>query len=294
MGIGGIYDISKRIEKSIGLDLAAVMVLASLLLVFALALPDGNILRIIFGVPFLLFLPGYSLVSALWVKHSELDPLERVGFSFGLSLALVTLVGLGINYTPWGITLLSVVLGVYVLIIFLNVITCFRRKQLNAEDRFTLRTEYILAKADTLKSTDTIVIVIVIIAIVIGVGLLSFIAMNPPSEKYSELFILDSNGTTDNYPTDLDVNESASIIINVVCHEDEDTDYQVVVTLETQNNGNITLEELDFSLENKEKWENILNFSVNESGLFRLNITLFKGNEEDAYASNHLWIDVRD
>lgn len=293
MGISGIYDISKKIEKSIGLDLAAVVVLASLLLVFALTLPDGNILRILFGLPFLLFLPGYSLVSALWVKHLELEPLERVGYSFGLSLALVPIVGLVLNYTPAGITLFSVVLSLYASIIVLNVITWFRRRGLSPEDRFVLRTEFIMAKVDTLTQTDTVVIVVVVIAIVIGIGLLSFIAVNPPSERYSELFILDSNGTTGNYPTELDVDESASIIVNVVCHEGEDTDYHLVVTLESQDNGNITLEELDFSLEDNERWENILNFSINESGLFRLSIELFRENQTDAYATNHLWIDVR-
>jgi uncharacterized membrane protein len=292
MGISGIYDLSKKIEKSIGLDLAAVIVLASMLLVFALTLPDGSILRIIFGLPFLLFLPGYSLVSALWVKHSELDPLERVGFSFGLSLALVPIVGLGLNYTPAGITLFSVVLSLYALIIVLNVITWFRRRALSPEERFAVRTEYIMAKAETMTSTDTVIFVVVIIAVVIGIGLLSFISMNTPSEHYSELFILDSNGSTENYPTELDVNENASLIINVVCREQQDTDYQVMVTLESQNNGNLTLEDLSFSLENKEKWEYAFNFSVGESGLYRLNIELFRGDEEDAYATNHLWIDV--
>jgi uncharacterized membrane protein len=294
MGISGIYDIVKKVEKSIGLDLAAVIVLASLLLIFALALPDGNILRIVFGLPFLLFLPGYSLVSALWVKQSELESLERIGFGLGLSLALVPLIGLGLNYTPGGITLISVVLGLYCLIILLNVIAWFRRRMLSPEERFAIKTGFIMAKVDTVTSTDTVVIVIVIIAIAIGVGLLSFIAMNPPSEQYSELSILDSNGTTENYPTELDVNESALIIINVVCHEQEDTDYQVMVTLESQDNGNVTLEDSDFSLKNKEEWEYVLNFSVNESGLYKLNIELFRENGEEAYATNHLWVDVSD
>jgi uncharacterized membrane protein len=292
MGISGIYDIAKKVEKSMGLDLAAVIVLASLLLIFALALPHGNILRIVFGLPFLLFLPGYSLVSALWVKQSELEPLERVGFSLGLSLAIVPLVGLGLNYTPGGITLASVVLSLYLIIILLNVIALFRRRMLSPEERFAVKTEFVLSKVDSMTSTDTIVIVVVIIAIVIGVGLLSFIAMNPPSEQYSEIFILDSNGTTENYPTELDVNESASLIVNVVNHEQEDTDYQVVITLESQDNGNVTLEDLEFSLENKEEWEYVLTFSANQSGLYRLNIELFRGNDEEVYATNHLWIDV--
>jgi hypothetical protein len=67
-----------------------------------------------------------------------------------------------------------------------------------------------------------------------------------------------------------------------------------MVTLESQDNGNVTLEDSDFSLKNKEEWEYVLNFSVNESGLYKLNIELFRENGEEAYATNHLWVDVSD
>jgi len=58
--------------------------------------------RYLFGAVFVLFLPGYSLVRALFGRR-ELDSIERLALSIGLSLALVPLAGLLLNYTPWGI-----------------------------------------------------------------------------------------------------------------------------------------------------------------------------------------------
>lgn len=58
--------------------------------------------RYVFGSVFVLFLPGYSLIKALF-GSKELDNIERFALSVGLSLALVPMAGLLLNYTPWGI-----------------------------------------------------------------------------------------------------------------------------------------------------------------------------------------------
>jgi hypothetical protein len=65
-------------------------------------------LRYVFGGLLVLFLPGYSLVEALYAKKKELDDLTRIALSIGLSLALVPLTGLVLNYTPFGIRLIPV------------------------------------------------------------------------------------------------------------------------------------------------------------------------------------------
>jgi hypothetical protein len=64
-------------------------------------------LRYAFGGLLILFLPGYALIELLYSKK-ELDELTRFALSIGLSLALVPLVGLVLNYTPFGIRLLPV------------------------------------------------------------------------------------------------------------------------------------------------------------------------------------------
>lgn len=58
--------------------------------------------RYVFGSIFILFLPGYSLIKALF-PNKEFDNIERFSVSVGISLALVPIDGLLLNYTPWGI-----------------------------------------------------------------------------------------------------------------------------------------------------------------------------------------------
>ena len=67
--------------------------------------PPFIYLRYIFGSLFVLYLPGAALIELLYPKPSDLSQLERLALSIGLSLALVPLVGLILNYTPWGIRL---------------------------------------------------------------------------------------------------------------------------------------------------------------------------------------------
>ena len=77
-------------------------------------------LRYVFGSALVLFLPGYALIEALYPK-GELDELIRFALSIGLSLALVPLTGLALNYTPWGIRLLPVAISLAALTVSLLV-----------------------------------------------------------------------------------------------------------------------------------------------------------------------------
>lgn len=270
------------------------MILAFLLVLFVLALPDGNILRVLFGLPFLLFLPGYSLVSVLWTRNSEMDTLERVALSLGLSIALVALVGLALNYTPMGITLNSMLFTLFGWILIFVGATRYRRSQLTEEERFKVNPYLIFDKIDLISQTDKLIAILVVVVIIIGGSLLVYIAMNPPREQFTELFILDENLKTDNYPTELIVNQSASIYIVAINHEQKTIDYNIVVWLRPENRTDEITSEYDFTLNNGREWRQNFNFSINESGLYQLEIEIYKGSGTTPYTTNHLWIDVTD
>jgi len=56
-----------------------------------------NVLRIIFGSIFILFLPGFAW-SFVFFKKGKIDLIERIALSFGLSIALVPLTVFYLNY----------------------------------------------------------------------------------------------------------------------------------------------------------------------------------------------------
>ena len=59
--------------------------------------------RIILAFPLLLFLPGYCLICALFPKKNQLDAVEKIALSVTLSITIIILIGLALNYTPWRI-----------------------------------------------------------------------------------------------------------------------------------------------------------------------------------------------
>jgi hypothetical protein len=84
-------------------------------------------MRYILGSLMVLFLPGYSLIEVLYPKKEDLEGLERLALSIGLSLALVPLVGLALNYTPWGIRLDPIVASLSILTFALGLAAAYRK-----------------------------------------------------------------------------------------------------------------------------------------------------------------------
>jgi uncharacterized membrane protein len=93
------------------------------------------ILRWVLGSVFVLFIRGYVTVEALFPRGRELDSIECFALSVGLSLALVPLVGLLLNYTPWGIRLTPIVISLIILTVGLAVIALARQYRNSAERR---------------------------------------------------------------------------------------------------------------------------------------------------------------
>ena len=84
--------------------------------------------RYLLGSIFVLWLPGYSLIKALF-PTKELDNIERTALSIGMSLALVPITGLLLNYTPWGIRVTPVTLSLLALTITLATAAIIREQQ---------------------------------------------------------------------------------------------------------------------------------------------------------------------
>lgn len=94
-------------------------------------------IRYVLGTIFVLWLPGYSFIKALFstqvpikLSTETLDTIERIALSLGMSLALVPIVGLLLNYTPWGIRLTPIVLSLLALTIVFSTAAIIREHQI--------------------------------------------------------------------------------------------------------------------------------------------------------------------
>jgi len=122
------------------LDLALVILLTLLCIPFVLIPPLNEIspIRIILGLPLVLFLPGYALIAVLFPRKDDLDAIERIALSFGLSIAVVPLLGLALNYTPFGIRLSPVLIVLSIFTVSLAICAYIRRGMTPEEDRFVV------------------------------------------------------------------------------------------------------------------------------------------------------------
>ncbi len=276
-------------------DLVVVMVLAALLAGVVLATQTGP-LRVVLGLVFILFLPGYVIVSALFPKAEDLDTIERVALSFGLSIAVVPLIGLMLNYTPWGIRLEPILASLFVLIVSISIIAWYRRNQIPLEDRFCIIITIELPKGEDVTTIDKILTIILVISIIIAVSVLIYvIAVPKEGETFTEFYIVNENGTAENYPGDLTIGENGTVIVGVICREHERSTYTIVIELVnlTGERENITLQQYDLTLEHDQRNETVFNFIVSENGTYKLQFLLYIDDNKGPYRELHLWINVK-
>ncbi len=84
-------------------------------------------LRFAAAIIFILYVPGYTLIEALYPRRDELEKLERFALNVGLSIALVSLLGFVLNYSPWGIRLDPALISLSLLTLALALVGVYRK-----------------------------------------------------------------------------------------------------------------------------------------------------------------------
>ena len=282
-------------------DLLIVVGLVLLVDIFVLT-PGLNesILRNILGLPLVLFLPGYALIAALFPAKSDLDGIERTALSFGLSIAVVPLIGLGLNYTPWGIRLLPIQVSLSIFTFVMCGLAYFRRAQLPESETFKVpfKETALSIKAEILEKPesklDRLLTIFLIFSILLSVATLIYVVVTPKEgEHFTEFYILGPEGKADNYPTNYTLGESGTVIVGVVNHEYSPVNYTIALKLE---NKSIPLSENQsfVNLAHNETWEQSLTFTPPFEGKnMKLEFLLFNETDKSTpYRDLHLWINV--
>ncbi|MEW5937103.1 MAG: DUF1616 domain-containing protein [Candidatus Thermoplasmatota archaeon] len=297
-------------------DLLIALLWAALAVVGALRLPAGDPARVALGIPLIIFIPGYLLVSALWPRmyvkrtaedmeeikgtspDTSIDNLERIALSFGLSIAIVPLIGLVLNYT-WNISLVPVLISLFGFVVAMTGIAWYTRAKVPEKERFFISFHLNLRPTQgEWTRADKLATAALAISLITAGGALAYVIITPAEgERFTEFYILDQNHTLNNLPTNLSVNETGTIIIGVVCHEYERTNYTVVIRLlnMTGERQNITLGSYNLVLNHEEKNETLYTFWINATGEYKLEIELYKANDlARIYMDCHLWVKVNE
>ncbi|WP_348608948.1 DUF1616 domain-containing protein [Halobaculum rarum] len=337
-------------------DLAAV-VAAVALTIAAVFTPVVNEtpLRVVVGLPFVLFVPGYALIAALFPEagsgpatddgttgdertgdgppgdasgeregattepdgESGIDGIERVALSFGTSIAVVPLLGLVLNFTPFGIRLVPIVASVSGVTLLLTAVAARRRLALPEDERFRVpyrrwasdaRAE--LFEPDT--RTDAALNVLLAISVVIAVSSVGYaVAVPKQGESFTEFYLLtegdDGELVADDYPTEFTQGEPQSLVVGVSNHEHRPVNYTVVAAIqrvEVSNNSTTVVDSSQLrqwrvELADNETWQLRHTVAPEMTGSrLRLTYFLYTGDPpatlrtDTAYRELHLWVNV--
>jgi uncharacterized membrane protein len=316
------------------LDVLLCILWSIVLLPIALLSMDTTV-RTLLGLPFILFIPGYVLVFALFpAKKTDrgIDTLERLALSFGLSIAVVPLIGLALNYTPWGIRLQPILFSIFFFILIIGLAGIYRWKKTDPEERFIISLQLRLPKQEN--NIDRALTIILAIAILIVIASLIYVIMMPKTgETFTEFYLLGPTGKAEGYPRNLTINQTATVTIGIANHEQRLIEYIIEVWLinqttitnnqtganETQYNQMWYLDTITTTLPHQEinieepwqpQWTYNYTFAVDTPGEFKLAFLLFTtpiapyathtdyheiADEKisSAYRENHLWITIR-
>ena len=315
-------------------DVILCMVWSTILLPIALLNVEGTI-RVILGLPFILFIPGYVLIYALFPSKKTdkgIDVIERIALSFGLSIAVVPLIGLGLNYTPWGIRLEPILLSIFIFVIGVGFIAIYRWKKTDEDERFTVSLKISLPESKS--RLDKALTFVLAVSIIIAVTSLVYAVVTPKTgEKFTEFYLLGAEGMADEYPKNLTVGEEGGVITGLVNHEYQTINYTIEVWLinqtsvyseSTQENETsythawfmdsitIMLDHIPVDIEGswEPQWEYNYTFSIDKKGedlklaflLFTTQTETYDYNEDykdiieeninNAYRETHLFITV--
>jgi len=243
-------------------ELLFISVITALLIIVVTFLPFSA-LRIVLGLPLILFFPGYILLIALYPRENQLGGIDRVALSFGVSLAIVPLIGLILNYTPWGIQLYPILIAIAVFILATSLIAWYRRRRVPEVERFTISLTLNLAPWRGQSFVDRTLSVIVIVAILAATGVLGYVLAAPRIEEgFTEFYILGPEGKAEGYPEELVAGEETKVIVGIINREHETMSYRLEIRIDGVKSSEVGT----IKLEHDEKWERTVSFTPVKGG----------------------------
>ena len=309
-------------EQEFPLDLTLVVVwLAASIVVIYLPILNETILRIVLTLPVILFIPGYCLIAALFPKEGEIGLIERIMLSIGVSIAVVPLIGLGLNFTPFGIRLDPIVISLIFFTWVMVLVAHYQRAILPAEERFgipffaiagRIRQEFLPPRERGIDRVLSIVLALVIVVVIITT--VYVIAAPKEGERFTEFFILGENRTATDYPDLIIVGHNYPMYIGVGNYEYRNIYYTIetwILRTEFDTVTNTTsvmamdpIDRLSLTLAHNTTTVIPYNLSLKSPGYNRVEFLLFNesvpGPEVSgsdrinaSYRDIHLWVDVR-
>ena len=310
-------------EQEFPQDLKLVFVwLAASIVVIYLPILNETTLRIVFTLPVVFFIPGYCLIAVLFPKEGDIGLIERMMLSIGVSIAVVPLMGLGLNFTPWGIRLDPIVISLTIFTGVMILVAHYQRALLPLEERFRIpffaiaggiRQMFLPSGENRVDRLLNIILTFVILAVILTT-IYVIVAAPKEGERFTEFFILGENRTSTDYPDLIITGYNYPMYIGVGNYEYRNISYTIetwILRTEFDTTTNTTSviamdpsDRLSLTLAHNATTVIPYTLSLKKTGYNQIEFLLFNesvpgpevgGSDRinASYRDLHLWVDVR-
>ncbi|MFC4542216.1 DUF1616 domain-containing protein [Halosolutus amylolyticus] len=223
-------------------------------------------LRVPLGLGFLLFVPGYVILAALFPRRGEsprrdalergsgdsafwavpwrsrIDGVERGVLSFGLSIAIVPVISITLNLTRWGVRLIPITVALSAVTLLFVAVAAIRRMSVPEDERFRVpfREWVAIGRSESLEPdtrADAALNVVLALSLLVTMASVGYAITVPPAgEEFSAIYLLTEDGDeliADEYPTEFERNESREIVLGIDNHEERTVNYTVILAEQT-------------------------------------------------------------
>lgn len=264
---------------------------------------------ILVAILLVLFIPGYVLVAALFPEDEEINWIERVALSLGLSIAVVPILGLLLNFTAFGIRLLPLTASILIFAGGLGIVAYIRRMRLAVEMRLSATIEIKKPAWPQYSAMEKALTIGLVMSLLFTVTVLAYVLSTPRAgDRFTEFYLLGPEGRTENYPEELRIQEEGTVLIGVANHEFVSVGYTVRVDLvgvqfawnetggynETMEVNRTTMTWMNLSLAHAANWSYAYTFQIEDAGLWQVQFLLFRDQDLiSVYQNLHLIVRVR-
>jgi uncharacterized membrane protein len=249
------------------------------------------LLRVVLGLAFVLVVPGYALQAALFARRDDLEGTERLALSFGLSIALLSLLALVLSLQPRGVRLWPIMAMESLVIIACAVIALVRRRRLPQAERFAIVVR--LDAWDRWRAQDRgnqVLYGLLVGAVVVAVvSALLLVALPRAGDRFTEFCLLGPEGLAEGYPREAVLGRPLELDVGIANHEGADALYRVQVV-----SGRHTVGETSWTVVPSGAIdERLVTITLYEAGEdIPVEFLLYRDDEAEPYRRLQLWLDV--
>lgn len=277
------------------------IIIAAVLFLIIINVPyvNNTVVRSAFALFFFIFIPGYAFTAALYPRKEDLTWLGRLVLSVVFSVTIVPFIGVGFNYTPWGIQQTSTTVIILFLTVGSSAVAFKRRSSVPQEARFSITVQKMRTIRDKLfpasqTRVNKILNLVLVLAILTSAMGLTYVLVTPRNgERYTELYILGPQGKAYNYPLEFTLGEQKSVVVGVGNREQQDQSYRLVVQM--NNSGQVeTLYSGKMTIPSDQVWEQAVNLKPSHTGSnMKLQFLLYLDDDNTTpYREVHSWANV--